>query len=156
MIIEKQKFKNKTIWIIVLLLNCFLLYGVIKQLVYKIPFGDNPAPNLLLLLFLATSLLILLMLYLIYLKVVINEKEIIIQFYPFTRRVIQLKEIKNIEIVEYRPLRDYGGWGIRYGKKGRAYTIGGKLGLSISLLNNKNILVGIQNEKNYEALKSMF
>lgn len=153
MIVEKQKFKNKVIWIVVLMLNCFVLYGVIKQLIYKIPFGENPAPNFILLLGLVTTLLLLGMLFLIYLKITINENEIIIHFYPFIKKTIQIKEIKNLEIVEYNPLRDYGGWGIRYGKKGKAYTIGGKLGLSITLLNNKNILVGILNKNNYKSLK---
>ena len=46
----------------------------------------------------------------------------------------------------------YGGWGVRYGKNGMAYTIGGKLGLSITLLNNQNILVGIGNKNNYKSL----
>jgi len=154
MIVEKQKFKNKVIWLIVLLLNCIALFGIIKQLIYKIPFGENPAPNFILVLGFITTLLLLAMLFLIYLKVTINENEIIVHFYPFTKKVIQLSEIKNIEIVEYRPLKDYGGWGIRYGKKGMAYTIGGKQGLSITLINNTNILIGISNKNNYKSLKT--
>lgn len=152
MIIEKQKIKNKLIWGIVIFLNLIVVYGVIKQMVYKTPFGDNPAPNFILLLGLLTTLALLIMLLIIYLKVTANKNKIAIKFYPFFKREIGFNEIKNIEIIKYKPLKDYGGWGIRYGSKGKAYTIGGNLGLSITLLNDKNILIGIKNKNVYKSL----
>ena len=151
--LEKQKIKNKWIWGIVVVLNLIVSYGIIRQMIYKIPFGDNPAPNFILILGLVTTLALLVMLLTIYLEVTANVDKITIKFYPFFKREINFDEIKDIEIIKYKPLKDYGGWGIRYGRKGKAYTIDGNLGLSITLLNDKNILIGIKNKKLYKSLK---
>ena len=32
---------------------------------------------------------------------------------PTYRRLIDLSTVLRIEVIQYRPLRDYGGWGIR-------------------------------------------
>ena len=34
----------------------------------------------------------------------------------------------------YRPIMEYGGWGIRYGVKGMAYNISGNRGLQLELV----------------------
>ncbi len=42
----------------------------------------------------------------------------------------------------YRPILEYGGWGIRYGLRGRAYNVSGNRGLRVELTNGKHILFG--------------
>ncbi len=45
--------------------------------------------------------------------------ELYVQFgylFPIYRKRIPLKDIVEARIVEYRPLRDAGGWGIRFGR----------------------------------------
>ena len=39
---------------------------------------------------------------------------------------------------------DYGGWGIRYGRKGKgkAYSVSGNSGVLLTFNNNKTILIG--------------
>jgi len=152
MIVEKQKIKNIWVWLIVIVLNCLVIFGVIKQIYFKIPFGENPAPNFILLLGLLTTLSLFFMLLFVYLKIMIDNSSIKITFFPFIKKNIPFSEIKRIKIIKYSPLKDYGGWGIRYGSKGKAYTIGGNLGLSVTLLNNKNILIGINNKNLYKSL----
>ena len=44
--------------------------------------------------------------------------------------------------MRYRPLRDYGGWGIRYGRNGKAYNISGNKGLMIEFRNGKRLMLG--------------
>ena len=44
----------------------------------------------------------------------------------------------------YRPIREYGGWGIRYGKNGKAYNISGDRGVQLELQNSKPLLIGSQ------------
>ncbi len=65
-----------------------------------------------------------------------------IAFRPFLKRVIPFEEIESAEAVTYRPLREYGGWGIRCGKKGRAYTVSGKEGVQLTLNGGKGLLLG--------------
>ena len=65
-------------------------------------------------------------------------------FVPFTNFIIPFSKIKYYKIREYRPIIEYGGWGIRFNKSGKAYTVCGTTGLQISLLNGKEILIGTQ------------
>src|SRR5690606_19532086 len=48
-------------------------------------------------------------------------------FYPFRRnlKTIPWREIKSCEVIQYSPLMDYGGWGYRYGRKGKALNVRG-------------------------------
>lgn len=57
------------------------------------------------------------------------------RFYPFT-------SIISAESVTYHPLRDYGGWGIRFGRMGWAYNIRGNRGVMLRFRDGKNLMVG--------------
>ena len=74
----------------------------------------------------------------------IKEDGINIIFVPFTNFIIPFSKIKYYKIREYRPIIDYGGWGIRFNKSGKAYTVSGKIGLQIELSNGDGILIGTQ------------
>ena len=70
-------------------------------------------------------------------------------FIPFKNFIIPFNKIKEYHIRQYRPIIEYGGWGIRVKLKGlrygKAYTVSGTTGLQITLYNGKEILVGTQN-----------
>ena len=36
-------------------------------------------------------------------------------------------ETESAEATKYRPIRDFGGWGIRYGRTGKAYNVSSNL-----------------------------
>jgi hypothetical protein len=57
-----------------------------------------------------------------------------------------LAEIVHRETRTYRPILEYGGWGVRYSfvRKGWAYTVSGNRGVQLQLANGKRILVGSQ------------
>lgn len=81
------------------------------------------------------------------LKTTVYENGIGYSFFPFVlkERVILWDEIKTIEVRQYQPLLEYGGWGLRYSlKNGRAYNIRGNQGLQLVLKNDKKILIGTQ------------
>lgn len=66
------------------------------------------------------------------------------RFFPIHRtyRTISRSDIESMDVIQYDPLFDYGGWGIRFGRRGRAYTARGDFGLSIRLVNQKGLLIG--------------
>ena len=68
-----------------------------------------------------------------------------ITFAPFTEFIIPFDTIKSYEIRKYRPIREYGGWGIRFNRHGKAYTVKGTLGLQMELTNGEKILIGTEN-----------
>lgn len=58
------------------------------------------------------------------------------------RRSIPFAEIESAEAVVYRPLRDYGGWGLRLGPAGKAYNMKGSRGVQLKLRNGGGVLIG--------------
>ena len=70
-----------------------------------------------------------------------------IRFFPFHRsfRQIPLRDITKVEVKEYRPIKDYGGWGIRYGPSGKAYNVSGNLGVKLTFRSGSDLLIGSQN-----------
>lgn len=78
----------------------------------------------------------------------IDAQGIHYQFSPFhrKRRTLYWDAITACAVRQYSPLREYGGWGIRFGRKGRAFNTGGNKGLQIVLTNRRQILIGTQHE----------
>jgi hypothetical protein len=76
----------------------------------------------------------------------VRDDGIYICFFPFhwTFRRIAFTEVKQYEVRTFHPIREYGGSGIRYGPKGKAYTVSGDRGVQIELLNGKRLLLGSQ------------
>lgn len=77
----------------------------------------------------------------------ITDKNVKYKMFPFhfKWKEISMKEIEKIEVRTYKPLQEYGGWGNRRGKSGRAFTIKGKKGLQLTLKNGQKILLGTSN-----------
>ncbi len=76
----------------------------------------------------------------------VRNDGIYICYFPFHRsfHTISFKEIRRYEVRTYRPIMEYGGWGIRYGTKGKAYNVSGNRGLQLELSNGKQLLIGSQ------------
>ncbi|MHC4266088.1 MAG: DUF6141 family protein [Planctomycetota bacterium] len=58
----------------------------------------------------------------------------------------------------YKPVLEYGGWGIRwgFGKSGKVYNVKGNRGLQLVFTNGKRLLIGSQKpEKLVEAINSI-
>ncbi len=51
----------------------------------------------------------------------------------------------------YSPLREYGGWGIRYGWSGWAYNLRGHEGVQLVFQNGGKLLLGSQQPQELEA-----
>lgn len=62
---------------------------------------------------------------------------------PFPRKTIALAEVAQWEVVAYRPLLHYGGWGWRWSpSRGWAYTMRGNRGVMIHPQGRKPFLIG--------------
>ncbi|MGE5363218.1 MAG: hypothetical protein ACM3SM_03740 [Bacteroidota bacterium] len=92
----------------------------------------------------AIILIILYLLLRVKLTVTVSDKNLHIRYFPLVNRSIELDEILSCKAVRYKPLREYGGWGIRFSIRGRgmAYTVSGNMGVDIVLKNGKRILIG--------------
>ena len=74
----------------------------------------------------------------------VRDCGVCIRFRPFHRkwRIFGFDNIMEAEACTYRPLKDYGGWGIRYGFKGKAYNVSGNKGVMLVFSDQKNVLIG--------------
>ena len=70
--------------------------------------------------------------------------------------LLPFSEISKAESITYNPLRDYGGWGIRYGPKGKAYNVHGNNGVLLTLIDGKKILIGSQDHLNFCSSVNQF
>ena len=71
-----------------------------------------------------------------------------VRFYPMH---IRFRKFTGQDLAEhysrtYKPIREYGGWGIRcsFTGKGRAYNISGNKGVQLVFTNGKKLLIGSQ------------
>jgi len=100
--------------------------------------------------------LIFVVFYFLELRVKVSKQGIQYQFFPFHLKsyFIKIEEIENIEAIKYKPLGDYGGWGIRYGFKGKCYNVKGNLGVKVYLKKGSYVLFGSQKHKTLEKVLS--
>ena len=143
---ESQKFKQWWLWLILLGINGFLLYGFYIQLLIKQPFGDKPMSDNGLIVAVFISILVSLLFYTIKLQTIIKDDGIYYRFFPIHKafRKFIWDRIKLSFIRKYNPITEYGGWGLRFGLMGmgKAVNISGNKGLQLVLTTNSKILIG--------------
>ena len=149
---EVQAFRQPWLWalLIVMTLAAVILfgYGMIKQLVFGQPWGDRPMSDTALAI--VGPLVILFTIGMTYLfvklKLVVEVRDegLYIRFFPLSRQIMRYENIEESYVRTYKPLKEYGGWGIRYGRKGKAYNVSGNQGVQLELSGGKKLLIGSQ------------
>ncbi|MDO9390599.1 MAG: hypothetical protein Q7U71_02375 [bacterium] len=83
----------------------------------------------------------------------VTNQGISVQFIPLHRKPVMFpfSDIGQYSVRTYRPIMEYGGWGIKRGPGGLAYNVSGNKGLQLVLKDGKRILIGTQKP---EQLKS--
>jgi hypothetical protein len=89
--------------------------------------------------------------YFLELSVTVYVDRIGIRFTPLFRKSIALSDVRRCVTRSYRPLLDYGGWGIRRGRRGWAYTVSGKWGVDLVLADGRSLLIGSQRAEELSA-----
>ena len=143
---EQQRFRQWWLWAIILALTIFWLSLILisRELIVV-------------LLALILDLGLIVFMYSLKLDTEVTYTGIRIKFWPFHRRwlLFEFSNLKSAEEATYRPLADYGGWGIRYGifneLHAKAYTVSGNKGVMVRMADETYILIG---SKNPEELMS--
>lgn len=81
-----------------------------------------------------------------------------VRFFPIHIRFknFRAEDLMEYYAREYKPLLEYGGWGIRFGKNGKAYNARGNKGVQLVLKNGKRLLIGSQRpDELAEAISSI-
>lgn len=144
---ESQRFRQAWLWLIVLLIGG----GMWLLLIMHVLRPNLPEERWSVFVTLAAAWLLVgialpVSLWLFELRVEVRRDGLYYRFVPFHLRThsIAIGDIADFEARRYRPILEYGGWGIRYGLKGRAYNVSGNRGVQLTLTNGKRILIGSQ------------
>jgi hypothetical protein len=145
---EKQRFKHR--WLCLILLGPAVLagYGVITQVVFGNQFGNKPSNNLELLLVSGLTLLITIsitfLIISLSLETLISKDGIYVKFFPFhfSFRYYPWEHVHKSYVRQYKPIQEYGGWGLRGLGKNKAFSVSGNQGLQLELEENRRLLIG--------------
>jgi hypothetical protein len=155
---ECQQFKQWWIWLILIALGLFTLYEIYQQISSGDTFGYNPTNDPGFLIGAAITFVIALLLLVMRLDTQIKRNGVYVRFFPIQLyfRHYSWDKILKCYVRKYKPLAEFGGWGLRFGVSGKAYNISGNKGLQLELTNNKKLLIGTQKpEELSEALNKI-
>ena len=78
------------------------------------------------------------------LDVEVRSDHLFVAFGPvhLVRKRIRYRDIESVVGVTYRPIREFGGWGIRPGRGKTAWTIRGNQAVIVTLRSGKEVYVG--------------
>lgn len=131
---EVQRMKQWWFYLPIVAVTMIIWYTFIEQVGLNRPSGTSPLPNwaawVLVLVFGlgfpafgATIRLI----------TEVDDQKLRVRMFPVSGRTVALDDIAATEWVRYMPMRQYGGWGVRVSKHGRAYTAFGDEGVQLLL-----------------------
>jgi len=147
---EVQKFRQPWIWVLVLSTCGWVTgvvgYGVVQQLGGGEPWGDQPMSDIGLVVTALVTLLFSLGIVWLFLamalQVEVRNDALDLYYKPLKRRTVQYQDIMRVEPCEYRPIVQYGGWGIRRGRTGWAYNVSGNKGVLLTFQDGKDLMIG--------------
>ena len=143
---EEQHFHDALMGLLVLAM-LFVVFVTTVAVVFS-------RPNDALLLAIAPAMIVLVaaLISLSHLDVDVTDSGVSIAFrYLWPTRRIAFADIVGLEVKRYRPLIDYGGWGVRLGPAGWAYTTGGDVGVKMRLRKGLPVLIGTRHPSELEA-----
>lgn len=146
---ECQRFRQWWLWLILIGANIPLLWALWQQSREGAPLdpGDLLLGN-------GILLLVIFLLLALRLDTEIRNDGVYVRFFPFALRLKRYgwEEIEKAYVRPYKPLLEYGGWGIRYGRKGKALNVSGNMGLQLELKNGKKLLIGTRKPEALQAV----
>jgi len=76
----------------------------------------------------------------------VDEHGIHIQMFPFHLKTVSYpwSDLYSAEVVEYSPTSEYGGWGLRISRKGKAFNVKGNKGIKIQTSDGRSRMIGTQ------------
>lgn len=137
-------------WILPIILGILTAIYLIMYFVLPLPGREPLVPS-----WLIAVVLVFILIKIFRMKTWVRKDGIHIRLFPFHLKpvFVSLGDFSDYSVITYNPLMDYGGWGIRWTLKGKAYNARGNRGVLLSLNNGKTLLIGSQQpEKLAEAI----
>lgn len=141
---ETQRFKQWWVWAILIASNGLVLTLLLTQFQALLNGDGDPMEYVVLcigaLVLVAPTVLFLF----VRLDTIIDNERIAVRLYPFhiRYRFYTRQEVAQCSLRKYRPIGEYGGWGLRGSARNRAFNISGDQGIQLVLANGSKVLVG--------------
>jgi hypothetical protein len=140
---EQQSFRQPRVFILLAIPPAAMLLLLAWQVILGHSWGTKPMSN-------ARVIGWTVFLWLVYLRLVtvrlvtqVGPGELSVGMRGLWReRHIPLNEIKSAKAVTYNASRDYGGYGIRTTRRGKAYIAGGDRGVRLELVKGGVVVIG--------------
>lgn len=147
---EEQSFRQRWLWGLLI----FAVLGLSACFAFVLVLALPNADRLILpgAIALGVEIAVAVFLAMLRLRVRVDAGHLHVRFVPLVRKDIPLDEIATWEVRTYRPILEYGGWGVRYSlRKGTAYNVSGNRGVQLVLTNGKRVLIGSQRPEELAA-----
>ncbi len=143
---EKQSLRQWHVRIVLAFPAAAVLFIACRQIVWHKPWGSPPLSNEALIFLTVMLLGVYLRLITVKLVTVLRPQELSFGLRGLWRpRHIPLDRIRSAAVVTYDPVVDFGGYGIRSGRRAKAYIASGNRGVELVLDGAPNVLIGSQN-----------
>ncbi|NIP24640.1 MAG: hypothetical protein GWN67_09965 [Phycisphaerae bacterium] len=147
---EVQTFSSTLRWLLVLLMAVsFAIFAIALWETITNPKTTNTLISTLLSIFaMAIPIAVTILFFILKLETEVRTDGLYVRFYPMHIRFRKFTRENLAEFYArtYKPIREYGGWGIRcsFTGKGKAYNVSGNKGVQLVLTNGKKLLIGSQ------------
>ena len=145
---ETQQFRQPLLWLI-LIIVLVIVVGTTGSLGIRFLFLNKPpktGQGIVLLLAALVAIGIGSVMFSAKLEVEVRTSGLYLRFFPFhfSFNQISLNNLEKHEVITYSAFKDYGGWGIRYGRNGKAYIVSGNTGVRLDFKDAEALCIGSQ------------
>jgi hypothetical protein len=151
---ETQQFRQKWLWILIIIIAIGLAWPLITQFSGGKTAQQMPLYVTILIAIIPIAMII--FMYVLKLDTEIMEDGIQFSFSPVVgKKLLPWKEVDTVFIRKYNAIMEYGGWGIRnnMGKmKGRALSVSGDMGIQLIMKDGKRLLIGTRKPEEVQAV----
>jgi hypothetical protein len=119
-----------------------------RQIVWNHPWGNPAVTNGNLIFLTILTLLVYVRLITVRLVTELRPDQLSVAMKGFWRRIrVPVADIRTAVVVEYDPIREYHGYGVRSGPRGQAYIASGNQAVQLELRDGRKLLIGSQQPK---------
>ena len=139
---ETQRFNQIWLWMIIVCVSLMLIIQVPLNLINSSGADPLPTSSVLIIIFSLVFVIGINTLFIFMrLKIKISNEGVAVIFSPFINKPQQFlwDDIDKAFVRKYKPLWEYGGWGIRHSWNSKAYNTSGNMGLQLIMKSGKKI-----------------
>jgi hypothetical protein len=144
---EEQRAKQVWVFVLVYLIAIGIWGSFVTSIMGWVDLEPGPAAILLLVFGIGLPAF----LHMARLTVELHPDHVLVIWHPLRTVRLYYRDMAEVRSVTFRPIRDWGGWGVRWVPgKGMAYTMSLSGGVEIKLKSGKLVVVGSQKAEQLE------